>query len=346
MRLPGPARAVIAGATLAALSLVPVSPAFAAEFGERTLKEGMQGEDVSALQRKLTRLGFETEVNGYFGVQTKRRLKRYEAHHGREVNGVCTRWDARHIERQLLERRGETDPDGGDGQPDPDPGSTAKHEYASRELGPGDSGSDVAQLQRHLTALGLETAADGEYGTTTRRNVKRWEAWDYRRANGEVTRTEAEEIRSQARSGEEYVDRDHAFPVRGPHDYGGAGSRFGADRGDHRHQGQDIAAAQGTPLVAAHDGQVAFRQYQASGAGHYLVIHGADGTDSVYMHLPRRSKLRPGERVLAGERLGKVGCTGSCTGPHLHFELWTPHWYDGGSAFDPLRRLKRWDERT
>jgi hypothetical protein len=35
--------------------------------------------------------------------------------------------------------------------------------------------------------------------------------------------------------------------------------------------------------------------------------------------------------------------TGSASTCHLHFELWTPHWWDGGQAFDPLSRLKQWD---
>ena len=136
------------------------------------------------------------------------------------------------------------------------------------------------------------------------------------------------------------------FPVRGPHNYGGSGSRFGAPRSGHTHQGQDVAAAQGTDLVAVHSGKVAYRQYQAGGAGHYLVIHGNDGADSVYMHMARRPIVAPGEQVRAGERIGPVGTTGSSTGPHLHFELWTQHWYAGGRAYDPLRKLQRWDSQT
>jgi murein DD-endopeptidase MepM/ murein hydrolase activator NlpD len=210
----------------------------------------------------------------------------------------------------------------------------------------GDRGTDVAQLQRYLSRLGLSTPDTGYYGSTTRGNVKRWEAWRYRIANGRVSTSQARDIQRQARDGQRYVDREGVFPVRGPHSYGSSGSRFGAPRGDHTHQGQDVAAAHGTKLVAVHDGKVAYIQYQAGGAGHYVVIHGDDRSDSVYMHLPVRSNLNLGARVRAGEQIGQVGCTGSCTGPHLHFELWTPHWYDGGSPFDPLPRLQRWDGET
>jgi murein DD-endopeptidase MepM/ murein hydrolase activator NlpD len=218
--------------------------------------------------------------------------------------------------------------------------------YGSRQLDQGDRGTDVARLQRLLTMQGLPTRVDGRFGSTTRVNVEKWEAWQYRRANGVVKRGQAKQIRGLAGAGARYEARRHVFPVRGPHSYGSSGSRFGAPRSGHTHQGQDVAAAHGTKLVAAHSGKVAYRQYQAGGAGHYLVIHGSDGADSVYMHMPRKAIVRPGQSVRAGEKIGEVGSTGASTGPHLHFELWTPHWYAGGHAYDPLRKLKRWDRRT
>ena len=64
----------------------------------------------------------------------------------------------------------------------------------------------------------------------------------------------------------------HRFPVAGPFSYGGADSRFGTGRKGHRHQGQDIAAAEGTPVVAPRGGTVKAVQYQAGGAGHYVVL--------------------------------------------------------------------------
>jgi murein DD-endopeptidase MepM/ murein hydrolase activator NlpD len=99
-------------------------------------------------------------------------------------------------------------------------------------------------------------------------------------------------------------------------------------------------------MVAVHEGHVSTRQYQAGGAGHYLVIRGKDGSNSVYMHMKGRPIVAPGEKVMAGQQIGRVGNTGGSTGPHLHFELWTPHWYAGGSAYDPLPDLLKWDRRT
>ena len=340
-----------AAACLALMApLAAASPAFAA-FGDRALREGMEGADVKALQRKLTRLGFETAVDGYFGRETKRRMKGYERRHDRRVNGACSRADARSIERRL-ERKddpetGKEKPASGTGE-GPDAGSDfgPEYDYGSRRLVPGDRGTDVARLQRLLSKQGLETTVDGSFGKATRSNVKRWEAWRYARADGKVSRSQAVKIRKLANKGSEYVAREHVFPVRGRHDYGGREARFGAPRSGHTHIGQDILAKAGTKLVAVHSGKVETRQYQAEGAGNYLVIHGRDGSDSVYMHLAGRAIVGGGDRVRAGEKIGEVGCTGSCTGPHLHFELWTPHWYDGGKAYDPLPKLKRWDRKT
>lgn len=137
----------------------------------------------------------------------------------------------------------------------------------------------------------------------------------------------------------------HKFPVQGPHDYGSSGSRFGAPRSGHRHQGQDVAAACGTRLVAARGGKVQTRQYQSGGAGYYLVIDGAKtNVDYVYMHLQGPGEVRAGERVHTGEKIGRVGNTGASSGCHLHFEMWSgPGWYQGGDPFDPLPALQKWD---
>jgi murein DD-endopeptidase MepM/ murein hydrolase activator NlpD len=137
---------------------------------------------------------------------------------------------------------------------------------------------------------------------------------------------------------------DHIFPIRGAHDFGGAGGRFGAGRAGHIHQGQDTFARCGTRLVAARGGRVKIKAYHAL-AGNYIVIDG-DGTDVdyVYMHLDQPSPFSTGDRVYTGQTIGAVGDTGDAVGCHLHFELWTgPGWYDGGHPFDPLASLRAWD---
>jgi murein DD-endopeptidase MepM/ murein hydrolase activator NlpD len=133
----------------------------------------------------------------------------------------------------------------------------------------------------------------------------------------------------------------HKFPVRGPHQYGEFAASFGGGRG---HQGQDVFAECGTPLVAARGGVVKFKQTH-SRAGHYIVIDGeATDVDYVYMHMRDKALVNKGDRVLTGQLLGYVGDTGRAHGCHLHFEMWTgPGWYSGGSAFDPLPELQAWD---
>ena len=137
---------------------------------------------------------------------------------------------------------------------------------------------------------------------------------------------------------------DNIFPIRGHHEYGGGAGRFGARRAGHSHQGQDVFAKCGTPLVAARGGIVKFKQYHAA-AGNYVIIDAA-GTDVDYgyMHLAEPTPFRQGDRVYTGQRIGSVGDTGDAIGCHLHLELWSgPGWYDGGKPFDPLPSLQAWD---
>lgn len=138
---------------------------------------------------------------------------------------------------------------------------------------------------------------------------------------------------------------DHVFPVQGPFSFGGKDSRFGAGRKGHTHQGQDLSAAEGTPLVAPWDSTVEVVKYQAGGAGYYVVLDGnGEDRDYVFMHLRKGSTLvKVGETVRKGQRFAEVGNTGSSSGAHLHFEIWVDGgWYTGGRPIDPLPFLQAW----
>jgi murein DD-endopeptidase MepM/ murein hydrolase activator NlpD len=136
----------------------------------------------------------------------------------------------------------------------------------------------------------------------------------------------------------------HVFPLDGSFDWGGRDARFGAKRKGHRHQGQDLAAAAGRPVVAPHAGVVEAVEYQAKGAGNYVVLDSDDEDyDFVFMHLRTGSvRVVVGQHVRAGEQIGAVGSTGESSGPHLHFEVWVGGWYVGGHPIDPLPLLKAW----
>jgi murein DD-endopeptidase MepM/ murein hydrolase activator NlpD len=135
-----------------------------------------------------------------------------------------------------------------------------------------------------------------------------------------------------------------AFPVLGPHDFGAGAGRFGAARSGHTHQGQDVMAECGLPLVAARGGTVQYAGFQGN-AGNYVVIDGkGTSLDFMYAHMAEPSPLKTGDLVRTGQPIGIVGDTGDATACHLHFEIWTaPGWYEGGSPIDPLPYLERWD---
>lgn len=138
--------------------------------------------------------------------------------------------------------------------------------------------------------------------------------------------------------------RAHVFPLVGSFSYGGPDARFGAQRDGHTHQGQDLLADEGTPVVAVRSGAISYVGYQASGAGYYVVLD-ADGEDYDYafMHLEEGStRVVIGQHVETGERLGDVGHTGDATANHLHFEVWQGAWFAGGEAIDPLPFLQQW----
>jgi murein DD-endopeptidase MepM/ murein hydrolase activator NlpD len=134
------------------------------------------------------------------------------------------------------------------------------------------------------------------------------------------------------------------FPLLGAYSFGGDDARFGAGRTGHIHQGQDVLAASTTPIVAPLAGSVLWKANQPCCAGIYLVEHGSDGRDYVFMHIKRGTVLvKVGDPVTAGQQLAQVGATGDASGPHLHFEIWVGGWFvKGGHPIDPLPQLRRW----
>jgi len=86
------------------------------------------------------------------------------------------------------------------------------------------------------------------------------------------------------------------------------------------HDGIDIAARMGTPVVAARSGHVLYAGNRISGYGNLVIIKHADSFSTVYAHLSR-TDVRKGQFVSRGSRVGRVGRTGRASGPHLHFEV-------------------------
>ena len=135
----------------------------------------------------------------------------------------------------------------------------------------------------------------------------------------------------------------HPVRVEGAIDYGDSGARFGASRWGHVHEGQDVFADSGTPLVAVHDA-VVLEAGNDGGRGNYVAIYSATEDQTyVYMHMLRPSPLKRGDDVPAGAELGAMGCTGSCYGTHLHFEIRTGKGIEE-KPVDPLPLLQRWPQ--
>lgn len=108
-------------------------------------------------------------------------------------------------------------------------------------------------------------------------------------------------------------------------------SGFGP-RGSSFHDGVDIAALQGTPIVAIEGGEVIYSD-QLRGYGNMVILRHAGGIVSVYAH-NEANLVREGQTVARGEVVAKVGSTGRVSGPHLHFEI-----RRNNVAEDPLRYL-------
>ncbi len=98
------------------------------------------------------------------------------------------------------------------------------------------------------------------------------------------------------------------------------GWRYSERRGAWRmHTGVDLAAEQGTPVLAALAGQVVLVE-PISGYGTTVLLDHGEGWQTLYAHLHEATVLS-GAWLEQGQPLGTVGMTGSATGPHLHFEL-------------------------
>ncbi len=90
------------------------------------------------------------------------------------------------------------------------------------------------------------------------------------------------------------------------------------------HSGTDLAAADGTPILAAADGVVTVAEFSGGYGGLVVIEHRIDGETiaTAYAHMWENGiHAAVGEHVIAGQHIGDVGSSGHSTGPHLHFEV-------------------------
>jgi len=136
--------------------------------------------------------------------------------------------------------------------------------------------------------------------------------------------------------------RDLAWPVDGGRVWRGFGMHPGIvvrgghvthTRRQHAHEGVDIGAPEGTPILAANDGLVVYSDNGLTGYGNAVLIVHADASVTLYGHCVATFVVA-GQRVARGEVIAAVGDTGLAHGAHLHFEL-----HVDGAPVDPMPRI-------
>ena len=122
--------------------------------------------------------------------------------------------------------------------------------------------------------------------------------------------------------------RSFLWPVRGH-----VIAAYGTGEGGAHNDGINIAAPQGTPVVAADAGTVAYAGNELRGYGNLVLIKHADGWMTAYAH-NSALLVKRGEKVARGQTIARVGATGAVGEPQLHFEI-----RHGTKALDPAEYL-------
>jgi peptidoglycan hydrolase-like protein with peptidoglycan-binding domain len=162
------AKSVVVLAAFAAIATFgPLASAVAGpKLGSRTLRQGMKGSDVRALQQELNWAGIKTAVNGDFGAGTLRSVETFQRRFGLPVTGI--------VDAELVHMLTEVlFPDG--------------QILGRRVLRQGMKGADVKVLQRDLSTTGYPTSVDGDFGPATRSSVVFFERDNNLPANGVVS---------------------------------------------------------------------------------------------------------------------------------------------------------------
>src|SRR5215210_3679641 len=265
----------------------PANRAIEIREGGLPLRVGSQGDLVVQVQRVL-----HVDTDGIYGAHTDAAVRSYQQAKGLEVDGIVglATWGS------LF------------------PGQT--HGAAS---GAAVGGSNIpaaaqAKVEETVQQAGSRLAAQGNAGFSG--TVGGTTGVDTTGTTGTGTTPGATTPVSNPAPGTTTVrgcgSTTIVRPVSGP-----VTSDFGP-RWGRNHDGLDIGASIGTPVRAAACGTVSLAGQQ-SGYGNIVCVTHTSQFTTCYAHLSRFG-VSSGARVQQGQVIGYVGCTGSCTGPHLHFE--------------------------
>ena len=147
------------------------------------------------------------------------------------------------------------------------------------------------------------------------------------------------EVEARLREAQDYERAMRSLPLAIPvttqyRETSGFGYRidpFG--RGSKFHEGADLAAFTGAPIVATAPGKVTFAGVKGSYGRTVEIDHGS-GFRTLYGHM-NSINVKAGQEVAIGSKVGTMGSTGRSTGPHLHYEI-----YFRGKSYDPIKFLR------
>ena len=290
------------------------------------LRAGSTGPGVEALQRAL-----DITDDGIFGPQTEAALRAFQARNGLPVTGVvdAATWsqlfgtsvsvvdESSPLAQEVMASAGASGTTA----------TTSSVAAAAAVRAPAGDGP--------APSSGSPTGAPQVQGDTTPRNSSG------SGSSGDGSSGSAPAPAPKNQTGSTPTDSTPA-PAPNPGGGGSCGSgeirspvtgytvtgTFGENRGDHVHTGLDMAVPSGTPIRAASCGTVASASYEG-GYGNMVCITHSGGYSTCYAHMSRFA-VSQGAQVRAGQVIGYVGCTGNCTGPHVHFETRV-----NGQAQDP-----------
>ena len=210
----------------------------------------------------------------------------------------------------------------------------------------GDRSAEVASVQR-----ALRISDDSVFGPITQRSVKRFQSKAGLARDGVVgpktwtalvkspvpaaseTKRAAPKQRSASKRRTVAVATPATGSCGGPITAPVKGERWGGFGDGRNHAGVDIGAAVGTAVRAAACGTVSSAGDDGSGYGNLICVAHSSTFSTCYAHLSK-VLVSPGERVEAGQVIGRAGMTGRTSGPHLHFETRVD-----GSPVDPAPYL-------